>query len=464
MKTMRKKPVIFILALLGFLSFPPFAGYWNIRVAQQALRQGEYRHAYESFSRAAKLLPWRADLYEQAGLAAGYNHEYAKAIGFLKQPGELSESGWAMLAAFHFYSNELHEAIQAYQDGLERYPESRDLHAGLAYLYRYQEEWEQELLAVESQSKYDPENPAVLYRLGLLYAIFNPEQATAVLARASDLDPGLDPAFQTLRAALAESSISAEASRQKVVIGRALGLLNEWELAEYVFQQAAEINADNAEAWAWLGEAKQQNGEDGGAELIRALTLNPKSASIHALRGLYWGRQKEYGNMLAEYLQAAQWEPENPAWQASAADAYFRLGNLNEAVLHYQRAAALAPDVATYHRLLAVFCADNGVYLEELALPAALKAVEIAPDDPAALDALGYVYFSTGRFANAEASFARAIELDSRYFPAHLHLAMNYLAQGNRAAAFNELTLVRDADASGLYAETARRMLEQYFP
>ncbi len=114
--------------------------------------------------------------------------------------------------------------------------------------------------------------------------------------------------------------------------------------------------------------------------------------------------------MLAEYLLAAEYEPKNPAWQASIGDAQLKLGDLSAALTAYQLATELAPDEATYWRLLAIFCAENGVHVEDVGLPAAQKAVEIAPDDPFALDALGWSYLASGRYANAEQTLMDVID------------------------------------------------------
>jgi tetratricopeptide (TPR) repeat protein len=90
--------------------------------------------------------------------------------------------------------------------------------------------------------------------------------------------------------------------------------------------------------------------------------------------------------------------------------------------------------------------------------------VQLAPNDPIAMDALGWSYLSSGRYANAEQILLNVIANYPRYFPAYIHLAMTHLAQGNRAAAFNQLTYVRDVDAGGSYAALADEMLKQYFP
>jgi tetratricopeptide (TPR) repeat protein len=168
--------------------------------------------------------------------------------------------------------------------------------------------------------------------------------------------------------------------------------------------------------------------------------------------------------MLAEYLLAAEYEPTNPAWQAEIGNAYMKRGDLIAALAAYQHAIELAPDESTYWRLLAVFCAENGVYLEDVGLPAAQKAVDLAPEDPSALDALGWAYLSSGRYANAEQTLLDAIKRFPDHLSAHIHLSMTYLAQGNRAAAFDKLTYVQSTDPNGANGEMAGWLLKQYFP
>jgi len=50
------------------------------------------------------------------------------------------------------------------------------------------------------------------------------------------------------------------------------------------------------------------------------------------------------------------------------------------------------------------------------------------------------------------------------HLPAYNHLAMTYLAQGNRAAALDQLTFVQDKDPNGPDGKFAKQLLKQYFP
>jgi tetratricopeptide (TPR) repeat protein len=202
----------------------------------------------------------------------------------------------------------------------------------------------------------------------------------------------------------------------------------------------------------------------GHVELDRAVALDSASVVIRALRALYWNRQEKYPQMLAEYLLAAKYEPTNPAWQAGIGDAYIKSGDLVAALAAYQRATELAPNESTYWRLLAVFCVENSVYMEDVGLPAAQKAAELAPDDPLALDVLGRSYLSSGRYANAEQTLLDVIKRFPDHLPAHIHLALTYLAQGNGGAARDKLIYVQSADPNGANGKLAGQLLKQYFP
>jgi len=457
-----KKAVIFATILSPVLGLAVWlvTGYVQLQNAESAWNSANYRSASESYARAARIFFWRDDLMERAGLAAAAHGDFTTAIDQFERASELSEQGWATLGYSYLSLGAMTPALDAYKRGLQIH-DSYALYNGLAHIHGQQMDWQAERDALENVVRLKPDDARAHFRLGLLLSFLEPGKALPELNFASSLDSELIPAFETMRAAL--TATAANESQRLVLIGRGLGLLQEWNLALAAFERAVEADAENAQAWAWLGEAKQQTGKDGRVELDRALSLDHTSASVRALRGLYWNREGRYPQMLAEYLLAAEFEPENPAWQASIGDAHVNLGDLVSALSAYQRAVELAPSESTYWRLLAVFCAENGVHIEDIGLPAAEKAVELAPQDPMALDALGLSYFSSGRFANAEQTLMEAIKLAPRYFPAHIHLAMNHLAQGNTAAAFNELTYVRDADKNGPNGLLAERLLARYF-
>lgn len=450
-----------VFIILSFVLILP--GFSSLQQAEAAWTDGSFNAAAEFYGRAARVLFWRGDLWEKAGISAARGDDYRAAISYFEKAQPQTEDGWVWLATSHLLLGDVEASIQSCRDGLEMY-DSASLYSLLAFAYHAQKDWVAEKEALENQLRLGDGDAYAHYRLGLLLALEISDRAYDELNRASALNPEVDSAAQTLISALNVSATQEHASQKHVTVGRALGLVQDWELALLAFERAVDLDEKNAEAWAWLGEAKQQLGQSGSVELDKALSLNRTSVNVRALRGLYWSRLGKYEQMLAEYLLAAEFEPDNPRWQASIGEAYARLGNASSALVAYQRAVELAPEDALYLRLLAVFCADSGVYVEEVGLPAAEQALALAPNDPPTMDALGFLYLSTGRYASAEQILIQAIGLAPDYYPAHLHLAMTYLSQGDRSAAYNTLTFVRDADTSGVYAEAANQLLQSYFP
>jgi len=456
-------PLILVSLLAAVFSPAIFMGYAALDHAESKFAARQYASAVESFDQAAHLLFWRDDLWEKAGIAAALNKAPRQAIEYFDRASARTEQGWIWMGYSYLSLGNWDLVISTANQGLQ-YHNSPALYGLLASAYRQKQDWAAERNALENQLRLGASDVYTFYRLGLLLAVLEPERALTNLMFASSLDPEFDPAVQTLRAALNLSATQPDASQQMVTIGRALGLVQEWDLSLAAFEKAISLDEKNAEAWAWLGEAKQQTGQKGGVELDRALALDHASVVVRALRGLYWNRQEEYPRMLAEYLLAAKYEPTNPAWQAELGNAYVKNGDLVAALAAYQLATELAPNESTYWRLLAVFCAENGVHLDDVGLPAAQKSVDLAPDDPPALDALGWAYLSSGRYASAEQVLLDLVKRFPDYLPAHIHLAVTYLAQGNRAAALDKLTYVQNIDLNGANGEMARQLLKQYFP
>ena len=454
-------PIFIFLGVAALVVIPIIAsGYLELRAAEQT---DSLSLAAQHYERAAIRLPWRADLWEKAASAAFHANELDEAIRLFLRASSLSAEGWDLYGSAYWLKSDHKTALQLWMMGVDAHSDYAPLYDRLVMAYDERGEYQLEQDALVKRLSLEDDAQSH-YRLGLLLTLSHLDSASRELLSASSLDPQFDPAVRSLRAALDSASREPDPARRFVVMGRALGIVNEWNLAARAFDDAIHVDANNAEAWAWLGEAKQQTGADGSVELDRALTLDDKSAVVRALRGLHWKRQEKYQQALAEYLLAAEYEPNNPAWQSSLGDAYVDAGNLTLALESYQHAAELAPNDATYFRLLAAFCAANEVNVEDIGLPAAQKAVELAPNDPLALDTLGWTYLVTGRLTLAQQSLARALELSPNFHGARLHLAMTYLTQNDFDSAYKELTRVREADPQGDAGKLAQRLLEQYFP
>ncbi len=443
-----------------------YSGYADLRSAQSAAAQSSFKDAAQKYESAAHKLFWRNDLWEQAGLSAYRAQSMGEAVRLLeiaRQKNSLSDKGWYALGLAYWTNKDHKTALSIWQAGTKLNPNYALMYDRLSIAYHENGDYDSEQAALTKRLAL-ADDASAHYRLGLLLTLSDPNQAIKELLAASSLDPQFDSAVQTLRTTLNIAALEDVSSTRLVTIGRGLGLVEEWGLASKAFEQAVSADAKNAEAWAWLGEARQQTGQDGSEELNKALSLDPRDPVVRGLRGLYWKHQGNFAEALNEYVQAAQIEPSNPAWQVSIGEAYTQSGNLVSALAAYQKATELAPNDATYWRLLAMFCSDNAVQVLEIGLPAAQKAESISPQDAQVLDALGWAYLNAGYLFHAEETLLKAVQFTPDSAIIHVHLAETYLQKGDRPSALNELTLAQRLDSGGPVGEFAGKLLKQYFP
>ncbi len=459
--------LLLLLTLAAAIEGPILSAGWrNAGLAEKEAAEGQYGRASQSYELAARQLPWQPGLWEEAGLTAFQAHEPGEAIRLLRIAsgrGPLSSDGAVALGSALWTEGQSSAAIAAWQAGSKTYPANADLLDRLIAAYDQQRAYADERATLTTRLSLGPD-PASSYRLGVLMMVVDPGGAEAQLDAAASADPRFEPAVTTLRAALQAARRESDVAGRLVVIGRSLGLVEEWGPALEAFDQAVKTNQTDADAWAWLGEAQQHLDQDGLGALDRALALDPGNAVVHGLRALYFARHGNEAAALAEQLQAAQLQPQNSALQAALGAAYASAGNLVAALAAYQKATSLAPDDAATWSQLAAFCVDNGVQVQTIGLPAAMKAVSLAPHDGLALDVLGWSYAQIGLPQTAKDTLLQAIQAQPELVQAHVHLAAVYLRMGDSIAARAELEQATALDPSSSAGQLAAQMLRQYFP
>ena len=462
--------VVSILSLISVAIVVPvlFSGYSELSKASGSASYAEIASHYWN---AAQRLPWRADLYELAGHEYYYAKEYALAdVAYQKafQRHVLSSEGWVAWGDVNYLNDEAARGTEIWAQALAQPGPSEKLYSRLAQVYQEKKDYAR---AAEYLGRYvsnHQDDASAHYRLGLLLTLSDPQAAIAELITASGLNPEFDPAAQTLRSALNLALLNESPSERLVITGRGLGLVQEWELARAAFRESARVDENNAEAWAWLAEAEQQTAEGEALEpdavhikeyLDRALSLQPDSAVVHTLRGLYFQRIGNNREALTEFQAATALQSDDPALYVSIGESYSKLGDLIRALQAYQYAANLVPEQASYWRLLAQFCGQNNINLENVGVPAAQRVVVLTGETADALDLLGWLLSLDGRNLEAERTLLHALELDAQNASAHFHLAMLYLQTDQRTLAYDHLIVARD-----LGNRDAQAVLNQYFP
>jgi len=296
----------------------------------------------------------------------------------------------------------------------------------------------------------------------------DPDLSLAYLAQAAELDPALRPAALELQRKIRTATLFEEPAYTFTAAGRVLATLNEWPLAEAAFLRATELRPDYAEAWAFLGEARQHSTSTsvhaGLFELNQALSLDPSSVTANLLMGIYHQR-------LGNHLQAINYiqvtiavEPTNPLLHAELANALAQQGDLPAAQASFEDAILMAPDDPLFYRLLAEYALDHQIQIREVALPAARSAVILAPADPSSLDLLGRTLLTLGDLLTAERLLLEALTVDSQFASAHLHLGMVFVQRGEMELGRQEFDLAETLGSGTLTATQAQRFLAYYFP
>ena len=174
----------------------------------------------------------------------------------------------------------------------------------------------------------NPHDPQANYQLGLILAITSPDEAGFYLDQAQASDPELTPNIKPVIDALRIGELSENPAYRLTLLGQALGALGEWQLASSALQRATEKDPGYSEAWAYLGEAQQQNGEDGFEALTTALNLESQSYSANLLMALYWRRNDAPAEALPLLLTAAKQDPNNLSLKEDVAYTYAELGEV----------------------------------------------------------------------------------------------------------------------------------------
>lgn len=442
---------------------------------------------------AAGCMPWRIDLWENAGMQALQAGDPQAAVEFfersqataaqLGRPATqaLTLEGLMALGDAYQQTGNLPAALRlrktiAAQGGLSSEMAAvNDLK--IAQGYQDLGDYPTAIGFWQFLADQRPQDAQTRYQLGLLLTTQDPEAALAVLEGAASLEPKLAVPVSGLRRAILSARFAENTAYTLLVTGRALAMLDQWRLAAEAFHQATLKRPDYAEAWAYWGEALQhQDGaaqtasssspkrSDGLAELQKAVALDPKSLAAQIFLSLYWIRQGRYDQALETIRSALELDPANPVLVSELAALLAASGDLDGAYQTYQQAAALSPYDPLYLRLQVSFSLQYDYHVTEIALPVARKLVVQDPQDPTNLDLMAQVFIRQGDLVNAGRFLQRALDARPDFAPAHLHLGLLYLLLGNQAAALQELNRTISLAPGSSEAWQAQQLLNRPSP
>jgi len=453
-----RQSLILLVILLLLVAPSWLTGQAELRRAGQLAATGQNKAAALAYASAARRLFWKAGLWEQAGLLALAANDAVQANQYFDaalQRDTLSPQGWIARGDAFYQLGATESARQAWEHAL---PEAEACRR-LARLARREKSLNRAITLWQQVLAQQPDDAEASYTLGLLLTATAPQQALPYLLRAAQSDANLEEAVHALRTSL--NRATSDPASWYFQGGLGLTAVQAWDLAEVAFRHALALQADHADAWAWLGETLQQQGQSGEAELHQALQLAPDSATVQALYALSLQRQGQNARAITAFQKALALAPEEAAWWAALGGAYEQDGNLSAALTSYRQAAQLRPQDTLYWRVLIQFCLRHRLYLQTIALPATQTLLHLAPDAWYAQDLLGQVLLALGDMPGAQVALEKALKSAPRQPEPYLHLAQLYLEKGDRAAACHALQHGQMLNPAAMPWE-AQRLWEQF--
>ncbi len=302
------------------------------------------------------------------------------------------------------------------------------------------------------------------FQHGLQLAATDPAEALPLLQQVMFSDHPDAEKARTLARGIQTGQLDDDPAYLYTATGRSLAAIGEWELARTALLQAVQLDPQYAEAWAYLGEAQYQTGEDSQASLEHALELNPDSMAAQLFNALYWQRKGDFDQATLHYYVAAQLDPENPSIYVQWGQEAMLAGDPINAKEHFENAAKLTPDDPQVWVLLAQFSVDSELYVEELGIPAAQKALQISGPTSQILVLLGRASASLGYPLSAEVFLNHALDMDADYVPAHLYLGLFLLGRERTSEALGHFNRVIALAPDSAEARWATDLIVQYSP
>jgi len=267
------------------------------------------------------------------------------------------------------------------------------------------------------------------------------------------------------------------------LLNRAEGLAARGELdaAREEFERLIATNPTLTVAYLGAGDIYRQQGDYKTAEqrYAKAAAIEPGNFDAQYLHGLVLQIEKRIGEAVRAYLKALSIRPDDFNANLNLGTAYLQLGESSQALPYAQRAVKLDPDSAAARTNLGAIYASldrhaeavteyqQAAELAQLSTPLLLNLADslgkIGRYDEMvntlqqlidlkasaeAFERLGSAQFRLRKYAEAETSFRKAIDLDGKYYPAMNGAAVCAL---NRYVWSNQLDESAKAEATALF-------------
>ncbi len=408
----------------GRLDNPRLLYYVGLRLNQQ----GRFAEADAYLRNAVGLdpdTPRLRDAWAQALVRSG---RITAAFGELREfAGRHPDSAQAHLLLGKFYLTQ-DSMVRATEELTQAVKQEPDLGEGWSYLADAQSGLGHYPDAVKASEKAVALRPrSVTDHLGLallLLRIGQMERARAVFAQAAALAPQSAAVQREFARCLLQIGGASALSQAEAEARRALALTADDPGISFILGQVLAAEGRPGEAIPFLQRAATASPFDpvSALALSQAYARAGQSDLARLWEGYYRARNQR-AQRKQDLVTAILKSPHDPRPQKEMARMLAQEGDVAGCLRHDAEALRCAPDAPP-----ALAAAANHLTLSghaDAALPLAQRAVEVAPNNPTAREAMGNALLAQGRIRDAAIAYAQA----GRGFPDRIKLYQSWLDQ-----------------------------------
>lgn len=266
---------------------------------------------------------------------------------------------------------------------------------------------------------------------------------------------------ERLEEALARAAEVTDPVQRAAHLGQTFTALGLPSLAEREWLTVLSQRPDWGTAWAYLGHARALLGKPALEDLERAVALEPRSEEAWYFLGRWWAANGVPQVAAEAFRKGLEAHPHSLALTLELAYALAAARDYTGAGGLFTQAAGLAQGDAGPPLATARFYLEHLVQVRERGLPAAERAVDLAPSNAEAHELLGWAAWLTGDVDRAEAELAQALEMAPHLASIWYHRAAMMAAQGRAMAAREAYMRALVLDPSGFYGARAAKALRE---
>jgi tetratricopeptide (TPR) repeat protein len=241
--------------------------------------------------------------------------------------------------------------------------------------------------------------------------------------------------------------------------GTQLFIQGKFEAALDYFQKATETNPDDPYAWQGLGSCYMGlNQPDNAIAAYRQVVdTDPANGAAHFMLAKYYKKLEQYQLAIDSLKQVIRINGKHLPARMALADTYGKLDRTDEQIESLEAILEISPDhVPGLHQMAKTF---GRIGRHDEALNLLLKASALAPDNAQIHFDVGLAYRSKNLPEQELQAYTLAIRANPRMVPAHYHLGLLFLGQGNRKLALQQYEVLK-----GLDVAAAERFFKVIYP